>query len=213
MKLANRRMYYSKEINLDNVKGKLREELSDETCKDIEAFLLPKFDTLQLPHGRRKWRIVQDGHGRWREINIDAQHEIQGKCDVTNKTLPKSPTAASNKLLFSNNILNTVKSASKLQQSGRTSRQDSNYKTLSTNTRANIFPGVGKHNWFSQSNNVYTESALKLGDKGGRDLQGGFHGITRDALGAWNEASVHHERMKKAWDVYLESLAKTGGGR
>ena len=213
MKLANRRMYYSKEIKFDNVKEKLSEEVSRETCQDIEDFLLPKFDT-HLPRGRRKWRIVQDGHGRWREINIDGQDKIPGKCDITDRSLPKrtSVIPASNKLLFSNNVLNSVRSASELQ-SGRSPRQDSNYKALSTNTRANVFPGVGKHHWFSQSNNVYTESALRLGDRGGRELQDRFYGITRDALGTWNEASVHHERMKKAWDIYLESLAKTGGGR
>ncbi len=139
MKLANRRMYYSKEIKFDNVKEKLSEEVSRETCQDIEDFLLPKFDT-HLPRGRRKWRIVQDGHGRWREINIDGQDKIPGKCDITDRSLPKrtSVIPASNKLLFSNNVLNSVRSASELQ-SGRSPRQDSNYKALSTNTRANVF--------------------------------------------------------------------------
>ena len=209
-------MYYSKEINVDNdVRQKLHEEVSRETCQDIEDFLLPKFDT-HVRNGRRKWRIVQDGHGRWREINIDTHNDIQDKCNSTvfaNEGLAKriNVTPAGNKLSFSNHILNTVKISSKPGSGKSHSRHDSNYKTLSTTTRANIFPGVGKHNWDSQSNTVYTDSALKLGDRGGHDLQDGFYGITKDSLGAWNEASVHHERMKKAWDVYLE--AKTGGGR
>ena len=202
-------MHYSNEVNFDNLKKKLSEEVSHETFQDIEDFLRPKFDA-QLPNtGHRNWRIVQDGHGRWREINVD---KIPRKCDVSRRILPKKGSVTSdakNTLLFSNNILNTMKSASKLD-SGRSSRQDSNYKTLSRNTRANIFPGVGKHHWFSQSSNVFTQSALMLAGQSGHDLQDGFYGITRDALGAWNEASVHHERMKKAWDVYLESLAKSG---
>ncbi|XP_028413054.1 uncharacterized protein LOC114542125 [Dendronephthya gigantea] len=203
-------MYYSKEID---VKEKLNEQVSQKTLQDIEDFLLPKFDT-KLPDSRRKWRIVQDGHGRWREVKIDLQDEMQGKYRIPDKCLPNenSITQPRNKLSFSNNMLNSVKGpvVARIDKSGRSSRQDSNYKMLSTNTRANIFPGKGKHNWFSQSNNVYTQSALKLGDQGGHDLQDGFYGITRDALGAWNEASVHHERMKKAWDVYLESITKPG---
>lgn len=209
-------MYYSKEINVDNVKEELKKEVSDETCQDIEDFLLPKFDTHVHLYGRRKWRIVQDGHGRWREINTDTNIQ-ENKCNntvFTNEGFAKSVTPASRKLSFSNHVLNTVTSSSKPACDSRSShRHDSNYKTLSTTTRANIFPGIGKHNWDSQSNMVYTDSALKLGDLGGHDLQDGFYGITKDSLGAWNEASVHHERMKKAWDVYLESLAKTGGGR
>jgi hypothetical protein len=202
-------MQYCKEMNFDNVKEKLSKEVKPETFQDIEDFLLPKFDT-QFPDGKKRWRIVQDGHGRWREINIGGQHKVARKCHIPCKISPSHE--ATKTLCFSNNILNTVKSASKLA-SGRSSRQDSNYKTLSTNTRANIFPGVGKHQWLSQSNNVYTQSALMLSGQSGHDLQDEFYGVTRDALGAWNEASVHHERMKKAWDVYLELLAKSGGGR
>ena len=203
-------MHYCKQINLEDVKEKLSGEVSDKTMRDIEDFLKPKFDSQYLSNNtHRKWRIVQDGHGRWREINVDGNSDGI-HCDISCKPSPRTMT--SSKLLFSNNILNTGPPGSNIQ-SGRSSQQDSNYKTLSTTTRANIFPGVGKHNWFSQSNNVYTESALKLGDTRGCDLQDRFFGITRDALGAWNEASVHHERMKKAWDIYLESLVKTERGR
>ena len=197
-------------MNFDNVKEKLSEQVNYETFQDIEDFLMPKFEA-QRPNGHRNWRIVQDGHGRWREINVE---RIPRKCDVSRRILPKRARVtsdANNTLLFSNNILNTMKNASKLHN-GRSSRQDSDYKTLSRNTRANIFPGVGKQHWFSQSNNVYTQSALMLGGQSGHDLQDGFYGITRDALGTWKEASVHHERMKKAWDVYLELLAKSGEG-
>ena len=200
-------------MNCDNVKEKLSQEVSHETFQDIEDFLMPKFHDAKLPNNcHRNWRIVQDGHGRWREVNVD---KIPRKFDDSRRILPKKASVTSdakNTLLFSNNILNSMKSASKLH-SGRSSRQDSNYKTLSRNTRANIFPGIGKHHWYSQSNNVYTQSALMLAGQSGHDLQDRFYGITRDALGTWNEASVHHERMKKAWDVYLELLAKSGEGR
>lgn len=206
-------MHYPKEVD---VKEELSQQVSQKTFQDIEDFLLPKFDT-KLPRRRRNWRIVQDGHGRWREVNIDLQDEMEENYGIPDKLLPKenSMTQTKNKLSFSNNMLNSVKSPvlAQIDKSSRSSRGDSNYKMLSTNTRANIFPGKGKHNWFSPSNNVYTQSALKLGDQGGHNLQDGFYGITRDALGAWNEASVHHEQMKKAWDVYLESLTKPGSGR
>lgn len=205
---------YSTEEKLGNVKEKLNEIVCDETCQDIEDLLFPNFET-QSSYGRRKWRIVQDGHGRWREINVNGRDEklVEHTSDVTSRGLPKRTSLTrGSKLSFSNHILNSVKSSAAIQ-SRKSVRKYSSYKELSTNTRANIFPGVGKHKWFSQTNDVYSESALKLGSQSGRDLQDEFHGITRDDLGAWNEARVHHERMKKAWDVYLESFAKMEGGR
>lgn len=211
MKLGRRKNYCHKDIHCKNVKDKLSKEVSNETCQDIEEFLCPKFNA-QRNHvqDRRKWRIVQDGHGRWREINIHAKQPA--KYNTSKKSTPKCAMSdASNTLSLPNSVMNTVRKTLKTQ--GEKSLQDSNYQTLSTNIRANIFPGVGKHSWLSESKNVYTESVLKLGDRGVHELQDKFYGINRDAIGKWNEARVHHERMKKAWDVYLESLAKTGMGR
>lgn len=211
--------------SLAEVKENLSKLVSRETYKDIEDFLSPHFNANRSSdEEKRHWRIVRDGHGRWREIKpqIDTKEEKDRRRSRSGSK--RTRFTPNSKLLFSNNILNCVKNSSKVPSPVKTPspvprpcsslafpRQD--YSYLSTATRSNIFPGVGNYDWHSQSNAVHTESALNLGECRGHDLREEFYGITKDAMGAWSEASVHHERMKKSWDVYLESLAKEGNGR
>lgn len=201
----NDRKFYHKDEKINfNIKEKLNEIASEATCKDIDEFLQPTF---RVNEKRRKiWRITQDGHGKWREINVDKVKEnrqdksLSQNFNLNEENNERQTKIHDNALSFSNNALNSNKNTLRINK--RRSSKIQNYQTISTNTRANIFPGVGKQTWQSQTNNIHTTSALTLGNNELK-LKDEFYGITRDALGVWNEASVHHEKIKKAWDIYL----------
>lgn len=200
---------------LGNVPEKLSKLVSDETYKDIEDFLSPRFDVNTIGNNKRQWKTVCDGYGKWHEIKPRInKEEKQDHARSGNNPIPTTLIRRRERL-SSNNMIDSVRCSSKPPPRDKTypSIPRHDYSTLSTITRSNIFPGVGNFDWHSQSNADYSEAALNLGKRRGKELREEFYGITRDEMGAWNEASVHHERMKKSWDHYLESLRKVGRGR
>lgn len=72
--------------------------------------------------------------------------------------------------------------------------------------RSNVFPGLGNNQWHSTTAKVFKEQLVIPSSQ--RDK---FFGIQTDGFGQWSAANVHHERMKKKWDAYLDTLPKQAG--
>ena len=183
-------------------KAALAEIVTAETLFDIEEYIRPEFcnksesrelftSDVHLNSLRR--RIVQDGHGRWREIN--PQH-------------------------YSSNLLSPLRKNSGIAK--RESRSDlkhgaaetsynihtinPNYNNLSMALRSNVFPGLGNNHWHSTTAKVYkTQHVIPTSQREK------FFGVQTDEFGKWSAANVHHERMKKKWETYLDSLPKQAG--
>ena len=196
-------------------KAALAKIVASETLLDIEEYIRPQFPPKRTsnedlatgndlpslnPYARR--RIVQDGHGRWREVK--PQHY------------------SSNLIQTSSPVAVDLKRKAQQTEGGETRdsrlghRTDSindsrkktsgNYNNLSMALRANVFPGVGNNQWHSTTARVFTKQQVIPSSQ--RDK---FFGMQTDEFGQWSAANVHHERMKKKWDAYLNTLPKQAG--
>lgn len=197
-------------------KAALAEIVASETLLDIEEYIRPQFATKrassesellsienELPNlnldARR--RIVQDGHGRWREVKPRLFSNNLQSLSSTSRvefTSTKKQHITRNKqrlvLSCSNNF--------------KTQRNCLTYNNLSMALRSNVFPGLGNNEWNSTTAEVFMEQQVIPSSQ--RDK---FFGIQTDEFGQWSAANVHHERMKKKWDAYLDALPKQQTGK
>lgn len=183
-------------------KADLAEIVAFETLFDIEEYIRPEFPSklgsrevlrsnVHLNSSRR--RIVQDGHGRWREIK--PQH-------------------------YSSNLQPSItKNSGTVKREGRLDLKHgvaeisydmhankSNYNNLSMALRSNVFPGLGNNHWHTTTAKVYkTQQVIPPSHREK------FFGVQTDEFGKWSAANVRHERMKKKWNTYLDSLPKQAG--
>lgn len=194
-------------------KAALAEIVSSETLTDIEEYIRPQFppklaskDLLtpenSLPkaninsYSRR--RIVQDGHGRWREVkpqlySSNLQSRLRNKLASTGKR--QHSLESKDGSITSTNFNNRSHG-----------HEQTNYNNLSLALRSNVFPGLGNNHWNSTTAKVFTEQEIIPPHQ--RDK---FFGMQTDEFGQWSAANVHHERMKKTWDTYLDTLPKQAG--
>jgi len=203
-------------------KAALAEIVASETLLDIEEYIRPQFppkrtssellakesDLPNLNLDVRR-RIVQDGHGRWREVkpqlyssnlqmqtlspgcrSVDLRREGQQNRDSIKKTTDSRLEHRSDS--FSGSSLKTF----------------GNYTKLSMTLRSNVFPGLGNNEWDSTTAKVFTKQQVIPTSQ--RDK---FFGIQTDEFGHWSAANVHHERMKKKWDAYLDAIPKQAGSQ
>jgi len=193
-------------------KAALAEIVSPETLTDIEDYIRPQFppklackDLLtpgnNLPkasinsyNGRR---IVQDGHGRWREINPQLYSSNLQSC-LRNKLASTGKRQDS--------IESKDGSITKCFNNRSHEHEQTNYNNLSMALRSNVFPGLGNNHWNSTTAKVFTEQEIIPPHQ--RDK---FFGMQTDEFGQWSAANVHHEKMKKTWNTYLETLPKQAG--
>ena len=186
-------------------KAALAEIVASETLLDIEEYIRPQFppkrtsnELLSIPNvslnidARR--RIVQDGHGRWREVkprhfssNLQ-RYSHAGRVDLKEKQIKD---------------VHGLGHRSSGSSCGNTF---GNYNNLSMSLRSNVFPGLGNNEWNSTTTKVFKKQPVIASSE--RDK---FFGIQTDEFGQWSAANVHHERMKKTWDAYLENLPKQAG--
>lgn len=186
-------------------KAALAEIVASETLLDIEEYIRPQFppklaskDLLtseeNLPKGNvnsySRRRIVQDGHGRWREVKPQLFSSNLQSC------LRKTPASGKRQQRLE----------SKDGGISLTVNERTNYNNLSMALRSNVFPGLGNNQWHSTTGKVFTEQEITPPHQ--RDK---FFGIQSDEFGKWSAANVHHERMKKTWDTYLDTLPKQAG--
>lgn len=187
-------------------KAALAEIVASETLLDIEEYIRPKFPpkrassellssipNVSLNVDARR-RIVQDGHGRWREV----------KPRLYSSNLQSYPPAGRDKLK-EQQIIKGVNGLGH-RSSSSCGNTFGNYNNLSMSLRSNVFPGLGNNEWNSTTTKIFKKQPVIPSTE--RDK---FFGIQTDAFGQWSAANVHHERMKKKWDAYLESLPKQAG--
>lgn len=184
----------------------LAEIVASETLLDIEEYIRPQFPPKlaskdlatsegNLPkanvnsYSRR--RIVQDGHGRWREVKPQLYSSNLQSC------LRKTPASRKRQQRLEGKDGVII---------GDISRERTNYNNLSMALRSNVFPGLGNNQWHSTTGKVFTEQEITPTQQ--RDK---FFGIQTDEFGKWSAANVHHERMKKTWHTYLDTLPKQAG--
>lgn len=192
-------------------KAALAKIVSRETLDDIEEYIRPHFPPKGLDWSSvdgslpsltlaSRRHIVQDGHGRWREvkpINIYSK-SLQNYWSPDLKGKHKSLVAAKTKR---SNL------SKRPNASDRSFRITEYYDNLSMALRSNVFPGLGNNEWNSTTANVFTEkyvSPLTQGET--------FFGIQTDEHGKWSAANVLHERMKKKWNDYLDTLPNLQAG-
>ena len=193
-------------------KAALAEIVSSETLIDIEEYIRPQFPPKlvsknllttenNLPkanidsYSRR--RIVQDGHGRWREVKPQLYSSNLQSC-LRNKL------ASTGKRLHS--LESKDGSIIECFDNRSHGHEQTNYNNLSMALRSNVFPGLGNNQWNSTTAKVFTEQEIIPPHQ--RDK---FFGMQTDEFGQWSAANVHHERMKKTWDTYLDTLPKQAG--
>ena len=194
-------------------KAALAEVVSSETLIDIEEYIRPQFPNPKLAskdlltqenhlpkvnvnsYSRR--RIVQDGHGRWREVKPQLYSSNLQSC-LRNKlaSIGKRQHSLESK---DGSITNCV-------NNGSHAHEKTNYNNLSMALRSNVFPGLGNNQWHSTTAKVFTEQEIIPPHQRER-----FFGMQTDEFGQWSAANVHHERMKKTWDTYLDTLPKQAG--
>lgn len=192
-------------------KAALAEIVASETLIDIEEYIRPQFppklesnDLLtpenNLPkaninsYSRR--RIVQDGHGRWREVKPQLYSSNLQSCS-------RKKLASTGKRQHS--LESKDRSITKCFDNSH-GHEQTNYNNLSMALRSNVFPGLGNNHWYSTTAKVFTEQEIIPPQQ--RDK---FFGMQTDEFGQWSAANVHHERMKKTWDTYLDTLPKLAG--
>lgn len=185
-------------------KAALAEIVTSETLLDIEEYIRPQFPpklsskeplisekNFSLPNVRSRRRIVQDGHGRWREVKTPIYSSNLQSC------LRKTSGSDKRQNRLESEDGGSVKTVD---------NRHTNYNNLSMALRSNVFPGVGNNQWHSTTANVFTEQEIIPTPQ-----RGTFFGIQTDEFAQWSAANVHHERMKKTWDTYLDTLPKQAG--
>ena len=195
-------------------KAALAEIVASETLLDIEEYIRPQFaakrassesellsienelTNLTLDAGRR---IVQDGHGRWREVKPRLFSNNLQSLSSTNRV----ELTSSQKQHTTRNKQRLVSSCS---NNFKTQGNCFNYNDLSMALRSNVFPGLGNNEWNSTTAEVFMEQQVIPSSQRNK-----FFGIQTDEFGQWSAANVHHERMKKKWDAYLDALPKQAG--
>ena len=193
-------------------KAALAKIVSSETLIDIEEYITPQFppklasrDLLTPENNLLKGninsfsrrRIVRDGHGRWREVQPQLYSSNLQSC-LRNKL------ASTEKKKHS--LESKDESITKCFNNRSHGHEQTNYNNLSMALRSNVFPGLGNNHWNSTTAKVFTEQEIIPPHQ--RDK---FFGMQTDEFGQWSAANVHHERMKKTWDTYLDSLPKQAG--
>lgn len=188
-------------------KAALAEIVASETLLDIEEYIRPQFPTKlasedlltaeeNLPEANvnsySRRRIVQDGHGRWREVKPQLYSSNLQSC--LRKTLTSGKTQQK------------LESKDGDITNNNSSNERTNYNNLSMALRSNVFPGLGNNHWHSTTGKVFIQQQITPPQQ--RDK---FFGIQTDEFGKWSAANVHHERMKKTWDTYLDTLPKQAG--
>ena len=195
-------------------KSALAEIVSSETLNDIEEYIRPQFPPKLVskdllisennlpkanislnPYSRR--RIVQDGHGRWREVkpqlySSNVQSGLRNKLASTGKR--------------QHSLGSKDGSITKCANNRSHEHENANYNNLSMALRSNVFPGLGNNQWHSTTAKVFIEQEIIPPHQ--RDS---FFGMQTDAFGQWSAANVLHERMKKTWDTYIDTLPKQAG--
>ena len=191
-------------------KAALAKIVSPDTLDDIEEYIQPRFPpkglnglsvegslpSLSLASRRL---IVQDGHGRWREVkpNIYSKN-LQNYWSPDLKGKHRSLVAAkTNRSSFSKSP----------NASDRSPQIPEYYNKLSMALRSNVFPGLGNNEWNSTTAKVFTELNVTP-----LTQRGTFFGIQTDEYGKWSAANVLHERMKKKWNDYLDTLPNLQAG-
>lgn len=199
-------------------KAALAEIVSSETLFDIEEYIRPQFPPKRasnefikgqsdLPsinlYSRR--RIVQDGHGRWREVKPQLySSNLQPLSSPATANVNKKTTRREEEL--ERRTVDSRLSRHKDSVDDSSLKPSGNYNNLSMALRSNVFPGLGNNQWHSATAKVFTEQLVTPSSQ--RDK---FFGIQTDEFGQWSAANVHHERMKKKWDAYLDTLPKQAG--
>lgn len=184
-------------------KADLAEIVTSETLLDIEEYIRPAFppklankeilaSDVNLNSRRR---IVRDGHGRWREVK--PQHYSNNLQPSLRKT--SGVVKRESRLDIKDGVGETIYNMH---------NSNPNYCNLSMALRSNVFPGLGNNQWHSTTAKVFKKQEMIPPPQGEK-----FFGIQTDEFGKWSAANVHHERMKKKWDTYLDSLPKQAGNR
>lgn len=185
-------------------KAALAKIVSRETLEDIEEYIRPHFlpkvegslPSLTLASRRH---IVQDGHGRWREVKPNIYSKsLQNYWSPDLKGKHKSLVAVKTKR---SNLSKRPKA------SDRSFQITEYYDNLSVALRSNVFPGLGNKEWNSTTAKVFTEKHVTPLTQGET-----FFGIQTDEHGKWSAANVLHERMKKKWNDYLDTLPNLQAG-
>ena len=194
-------------------KAALAEIVASETLLDIEEYIRPQFppkrtsnevlarenDLVNLNLYARR-RIVQDGHGKWREVK--PQLYSSNLQDLTSPVPSvKLKRRGDDGKTIPSRLVHCTESFN-----GSSVKTSGNYNNLSMTLRSNVFPGLGNNQWKTTTAKVFTEQPVIPTSE--RDK---FCGIQSDEFGKWSAANVHHERMKKKWDAYLDTLPKQAG--
>lgn len=178
--------------------------VTPDTLDDIEEYIRPRFPpksesglsverSLPSLNLASKRLIVQDGHGRWREV------KPQFYSNNLQKDWSPGPVG-----LNSQHMSLIVDS----RFSDRSFQTPGYYNHLSMALRSNVFPGLGNNEWSSTTAKAFTDQTFTSFTQ--RDK---YFGIQTDEYGKWSAANVLHDRMKKKWDDYLNTLPKQAAER
>ena len=199
-------------------KAALAEIVSSETLFDIEEYIRPQFPPKRASNEFKKGqsdlpsinlysrrRIVQDGHGRWREVKPQLfSSNLPPLSSPATANVSKEATRRSRD--EKRRTVDSRRSRHKDSVDDSSLKPSGNYNNLSMALRSNVFPGLGNNQWHSTTAKVFTEQLVTPSSQ--RDK---FFEIQTDEFGQWSAANVHHERMKKKWDAYLDTLPKQAG--